>query len=276
MQFFKYHALGNDYLVLPKSQNITNLLPEHIQLICHRHFGIGSDGILLESLPSQNGDFALKIFNPDGSEAEKSGNGLRIFSRYLFDNQLVKSEPFTIETLGGKVRCQILCPETQIIVEMGQIHFLQEDTLKIQNDTYPFFSASIGNPHCIIPHPNISENLIKKIGPEIETHPYFPNRTNVQLMEIINESRIKIEIWERGAGYTLASGSSACATAATAYKMGHCNKSIIVQMPGGELQIDIGKENHITMTGPTTFVGEFIINNSLLFKKNLHIEAKIY
>lgn len=275
MQFFKYHALGNDYLVLPKNENIGKLLPSQIELICNRHFGLGSDGILLESEPSLGGDFALRIFNPDGSEAEKSGNGVRIFARYLFDSQLVSHEPFTIETLGGLVRCQIICPENEIIVEMGRMLFERQDILKIEGEDYEFYSVSIGNPHCVLIFPKISAELAKKLGPEIEIHDYFPNRTNVQLLEIIDKKRIKIEIWERGAGYTLASGSSACAAAFIGHKKGFCDNRIIVEMPGGELEIVIEENDTIRMKGPVSYVGEFKINK-LLFKKNLHPEAKIY
>lgn len=265
MQFLKYHALGNDYLVLPISENVKELLGEQIQTICHRHFGIGSDGILLETHPTQGGDFALRIFNPDGSEAEKSGNGLRIFCRYLHDNQMVKNEPFIIETISGKVRCQILCPEKDIIVEMGKAEFLREGVLEIQGSHYPYFAVSMGNPHCVIAHDNPSEELIKKIGPEIECHAYFINRTNVQLMKVLDENRIQIEIWERGAGYTLASGSSACAAAAVFCRISRYQwRDIVVEMAGGQLKIDIDSNNLVTMRGQTTFVGEFYLNQKII------------
>jgi len=276
MQFFKYHALGNDYLVLPKTENVQELLPEQIQTICHRYFGIGSDGILLEATASEKGNFALRIFNPDGSEAEKSGNGLRIFARYLFDRQIVGNESFTIETLGGKVSCQIICPNEAIIIDMGKMTFLKEGDFEIKGECYHFYAVSIGNPHCVVPCNEISEGLIRKIGPEIEVHRYFPNRTNVQAMEVIDGNTIKIEIWERGAGYTLASGSSAGAAAYVAYKMGKCKNTIIVEMPGGKLKIDILNNDHIVMTGPTTYIGEFILNNDLILKKNLHLAVETY
>lgn len=269
MQFLKYHALGNDYLIVPRTEELKTLSVEQIQLICHRNFGLGSDGILLEATPFRGGDFALRIFNPDGSEAEKSGNGLRIFARYLFDHELVRHESFTIETIGGKVTCQVLCPEEKIVIEMGAAVFNKEGVLAINNQPYPFFSVSIGNPHCVIPVSDISENLIKKIGPQIEHNALFPNRTNVQLMKILDRNNIQIEIWERGAGYTLASGSSASASAAIAYKIGQCDQQITVHMPGGNLKIDLGPDYYTTMTGPTTFVGQFKINNALLLKKNL-------
>lgn len=264
MKFLKYHALGNDYLVIPRTESLKKPSKEQIRLICHRNYGLGSDGILLEAPPKNDADFGLRIFNPDGSEAEKSGNGLRIFVRYLFDQNLIQYAPFTIETLGGTVTCQVHCPEKKIQVEMGQPSFLKEGILKINNEPYPFHSVSIGNPHCILPHTALSEELIKKIGPQVEHNSLFPNRTNVQLMKILDSNNIQIEIWERGAGYTLASGSSASAAAAVAHKIGKCQENITVHMPGGSLEIHIQPSNNVIMTGPTTFIGQLIINNALL------------
>lgn len=264
MEFIKYHALGNDYLIIPRTEHLQQPSKKQIQLICHRNLGLGSDGILLDTTPLCGTIFSLRIFNPDGSEAEKSGNGLRIFARYLFDHQLVKNEPFIIETLGGKVTCQVLCPEKKIVIQMGKVNFKEEGNLNIDKQPYPFFAVSIGNPHCVIPCDNPSEALIKKIGPQIENNPLFTNRTNVQLMKILDRNNIQIEIWERGTGYTLASGSSASASAALAHKMTNCDNEITVHMPGGSLAITIEPHNHITLTGPTTFVGHFKINNALL------------
>lgn len=264
MEFLKYHALGNDYLVMARTECSSQLSAQQIQLICHRNFGLGSDGILLESFPTSDASFAVRIFNPDGSEAEKSGNGLRIFARYLFDHGQVKNESFAIETIAGKVTCQVLCPETKIIIQMGKAIAGRSEALVVGNIFSVFFPVSIGNPHCVIPHSNPSEAHIKKIGPQIENHFIFPNRTNVQLMKVLDPNNIQIEIWERGAGYTLASGSSACACAMVAHKNMSCENEITVHMPGGHLDISIEADNHITLSGPTTFVGHFKINNALL------------
>lgn len=276
MKFLKYHALGNDYLVRLRTESFKKPSREEVRLICNRNFGLGSDGLLLESVPKTEANFALRIFNPDGSEAEKSGNGLRIFARYLFDQKLVKYEAFTIETLGGIVTCKIHCPEENIEIEMGRPSFLNSGVLEVNGVSYLFQAVSMGNPHCVLPCSKVSEELIKSIGPVIESNPIFPNRTNVQLLKVLDCNNIQIEIWERGAGYTLASGSSASAAAAIAYITGECDRDINVHMPGGVIRIQIHLDNSISMTGPTTFVGQFTINSELFDKKALHLREKKY
>lgn len=259
MQFHKYHALGNDYLVLTPQESSTLPTVEEIKSICHRNFGIGSDGILYGPLPTKKANFSLRIFNPDGSEAEKSGNGLRIFAQFLHDNNFVESKPFTLETMGGIVKCEVIDPVNKIKIEMGRVVFLKNEELEVYGKKHGFHEVSIGNPHCVILMERISKSLICEIGPVIETDPRFPNRINVQLLEILDESSIRIQIWERGAGYTLASGSSSCAAAAVAYKLGKCKERITVHMPGGNLEISISANYEITMTGPTTYVGLFVL-----------------
>lgn len=269
MKFYKYHALGNDYIVLDPKDVGSHLSGKQIRLICHRNFGVGSDGILLGPLPSKLCDFQLRIFNPDGSEAEKSGNGLRIFSRYLWDRGLVLENPFTIETLGGKVTVKIHRGGRLIDVEMGQVSFLSskipvtgperevlQEALEVKGREFTFCAATIGNPHCIIPMQDISEALAREYGPAIETDPHFPNRVNVQFMQVLDRNNIRIEIWERGAGYTLASGSSSSAAAAVAHKLGLCDSTITVHMPGGKIGITITADFYILMTGPVTRVSQ--------------------
>lgn len=269
MKFTKYHALGNDYLVLdPKD---TKELPakETVVRICHRNFGLGSDGILFGPLPSEKADFGLRIINPDGSEAEKSGNGLRIFARYLYDIGSVKQDAFTVDTLGGVVTCRI-DEDTQLIsVDMGKVSFAmghvpvdgpeQADhnigrKLTVNGTDYIVYLADIGNPHCVIPLPDISKELACRDGAIIECDPLFPNRTNVQFLKVLDRNNIQIEIWERGAGYTLASGSSSSASAAVAHRIGLCDRNITVHMPGGKIQIEVGDNFQINMTGPATRV----------------------
>src|SRR6266480_2282628 len=276
MKFFKYHALGNDYLVIDP-QDCPQDWPEpltrlQIEVICHRNFGVGSDGILLGPLPSDQARFALRIFNPDGSEAEKSGNGLRIFSRYLWDRQLVKDEEFAIQTPGGVVKSRVLDGGKTVRVEMGQVSFWSDKIpvagprREVINEkitgggrTFTFCAATIGNPHCVIPLPEINAGLAKQYGPLLETHPNFPKRTNVQFLKVLDRGNIQIEIWERGAGYTLASGSSSSAAAAVAHRLGLCDAVITVHMPGGKLAIEISNDFDILMTGPVTKVAEGII-----------------
>jgi diaminopimelate epimerase len=271
MKFTKYHALGNDYLVLdPGDQNQPfTLNTEQIKTICDRHFGIGSDGILFGPQPSSKASFSLRIFNPDGSEAEKSGNGLRIFCRYLWDRKLVGDEPFSIDTKGGIVQATILNAGAFVRIEMGTVSFRSEDipvagrpreVLREQitagDRTFQFCGATIGNPHCVIPRDEISPALAQQYGPLLENHVLFPNRTNVQFLKVLDRKNIQIEIWERGAGYTLASGSSSCASAAVARKLGMCDPQITVHMPGGSIGISIDEEFRVTMTGPVTRVAD--------------------
>jgi len=277
MKFEKYHALGNDYLVLPSEELKGDLTEEAIRLICHRNFGLGSDGILLGPLPSDKAQFGLRIFNPDGSEAEKSGNGLRIFSLYLWDTGQVKDEPFTIDTMGGVVKSQILDGPDKISVEMGRVSF-QSDRIPVTGEprevigerieaggqTFTYNAATIGNPHCVIPLDDISEELARRIGPEIENHANFPQRINLQLLKAIDRNTIQIEIWERGAGYTLASGSSSSAAAAVAHKIGLCDRDIRVRMPGGEIEIQISEDYDIHMSGPATRVGTMVLDEKFL------------
>lgn len=269
MKFYKYHGLGNDYIVMNPAEIGDELSEEQIKLICHRNYGVGSDGILWGPLPTEECDFALRIFNPDGSEAEKSGNGLRIFSKFLWDKGLVQELPFSILTLGGKVMSSVHPGGKIVDVEMGKVSFestqipvagesrkVINETINVGGQNFRFCAATIGNPHCVIPLDSISEELARRVGPYIENDPRFPNRINVQFMKVLDRNNIQIEIWERGAGYTLASGSSSSAAAAVAHKLGLCDAHIAVHMPGGRLDISISKGFAITMKGPVTRVAE--------------------
>jgi diaminopimelate epimerase len=272
MQFTKYHALGNDYIVLnPADFPQWNGAPtvDQIRVVCHRNFGVGSDGILWGPLPSKQSEFGLRIFNPDGSEAEKSGNGLRIFSRYLWDRGLVKNPVFTVETPGGHVQSEIKNQGQLITVAMGRESFdsskipvtgasreVINEKLTIQGREFTFCAATIGNPHCVIPLNEVTPELAKQYGPDIEIHPNFPRRTNVQFLKVLDRANIQIEIWERGAGYTLASGSSSSASAAVAHRLGLVDRSVTVHMPGGKIGIEIAPDFSIMMTGSVNKVAE--------------------
>jgi diaminopimelate epimerase len=282
MQFSKYHALGNDYIVLNPVDFQGQLTPAQVRLICHRNYGIGSDGILFGPLPVSEGDFALRIFNPDGSEAEKSGNGLRIFSCYLWDRGLIHGEPFTILTAGGKVECRVHEGGRMVTVDMGNVSFdssqipvegasreVIEETIILDDQALKFCAATIGNPHCVIPCDEVSEEDARRWGPLIENDPRFPNRTNVQFMKVLDRMNIQIEIWERGAGYTLASGSSSSAAAAVAYRLGRCDSQIAVHMPGGRIDICVSDDFSIRMTGPVTRVAEGTLSPEM-FALTLH------
>jgi diaminopimelate epimerase len=277
VRFHKYHALGNDYLVLDPADYPGWAEPAvgQIRAICHRNFGIGSDGILWGPLPASGGAFGLRIFNPDGSEAEKSGNGLRIFSRFLQDAGRVGQSAFAIETPGGRVQ-SLIRGDGLITVAMGVVSFAStaipvagpsrevlNEQISVQGREFTFCAATIGNPHCVIPLPEVSAELARRFGPDLEVHPNFPRRTNVQFLQILDRGNIRIEIWERGAGYTLASGSSSSAAAAVARRLGLVDSRVTVHMPGGTLEIEIGDDFAITMTGPVTKVAEGVLSEEM-------------
>jgi diaminopimelate epimerase len=261
----KYHALGNDYLVLAAEDAGPILTPAQIRRICHRHFGVGADGILVEQRDPRV--HRVRIFNPDGSEAEKSGNGLRIFARFLWDRGLVTQEPFEIEVPAGRVVCRVHAGGAAVTVDMGFVSFdsvripvtgppreVLDETLEVAGRKLRFSAATIGNPHCVVFRDRVSAAEARALGPSIETHPLFPNRTNVQFVEVVDRSNLRLEIWERGAGYTLASGSSSCAAAAVAHRLGLCDRELRVTMPGGTLAVEIGPDFAVRMTGPVTRV----------------------
>jgi len=283
MQFFKYHGLGNDYIVLNPAEIGSQLTPAQIRLICHRNYGVGADGILLGPIETSKCDFAVRIFNPDGSEAEKSGNGLRIFSRYLWDRGLVHERPFTILTAGGKVRSRVHKGGKTVTVDMGRVSFdsrqvpvegppreVINEVILVDGEELCFCAATIGNPHCVVLRDGISPEEAQKWGPLIERDPRFPNRTNVQFMKILDRANIQIEIWERGAGYTLASGSSSSAAAAAAYRLGLCDSQITVHMPGGEIEITVSSDFSISMSGPVTKIAKGAISEEV-FSTNLEL-----
>lgn len=284
VHFKKYHGLGNDYLVIDPNVCDVNLTLDSIRLICDRNYGIGADGILYGPIKTE-GIPELRIFNPDGSEAEKSGNGLRIFAKYLFENKYVDKKDFSIQTLGGMVEVHIQDDAANLVkINMGKVTFLSteipvkgkkreviNEELKINRVKYRATCLSIGNPHCVIPMQDVSEEKAKELGPFVENHEMFPHRINMQLLKVIDRNNIQIWIWERGAGYTLASGSSSCAAAAAAYKLGLVDRKINVKMPGGSLFIEIDDHGEIYMTGPVegVFEGRFHLD---LMEKILKIE----
>ena len=270
--FRKYHGLGNDYLVIDPNVHDVDLTPDAIRLLCNRNFGIGADGILYGPNKSRD-NLSLRIFNPDGSEAEKSGNGLRIFAKYLFESRYVDKKNFIIETSGGIAEAYIEDDSANLIkINMGKMTFLStnipvrgkerevvNEEMLIDGIKYKVTCLSVGNPHCVIPMNNVTEQKAKELGPKIESHNMFPNRINMQLLKVIDRANIEIRIWERGAGYTLASGSSSCAAAGAAYKLGMVNNKIYVKMPGGSLFVEICDNSEIYLTGQVegVFEGRF-------------------
>lgn len=278
-EFVKSHGLGNDYFVLDGSKLSFTLTPGAIKLLCDRNYGVGSDGILL-LVPSQKADFGLRILNPDGSEAEKSGNGLRIFAKYLYEHGYTGNNKFTIDTLGGIVTAELDVRDGRVpfvTVEMGKAVFTSSlipvngderevvnEEIRINGEIARFTAVSVGNPHCVVFVDELDEGYTRKMGPLLETHQLFPNRINVQFARVISPERVEILIWERGAGYTLASGSSSCAVAAACVKNGFTAKNVTVSMPGGELDIEIREDWSIRMRGPVEEVASGALSRDIL------------
>jgi diaminopimelate epimerase len=277
MKFYKYHGLGNDYLVYDIEKNSTELKKDAIIKICDRNFGLGSDGILVGPIRSGK-DIGVKIYNPDGSEAEKSGNGVRIFSKYLKDAGYIVEKSFVLHTLGGEVTVRYNNETgTDISVSMGKLQFTKEavgcigtpeETVNIplyfNDQKYVCTCVSIGNPHCVIPMEEISREMICQIGKYSEKADYFPSRINTQIVKVLDRNNIQIEIFERGAGYTLASGSSSCAAAGAARRLGLVDSQVCVHMPGGNLQIRINSDWNVFMTGPVCYVGEMVLSKEFI------------
>ena len=265
--FAKGHGLGNDYIVMSRGDLPFDLSEASIVRICDRNWGIGSDGILM-LVPSTKADFGLRIFNPDGSEAEKSGNGLRIFSKWLRDHGLAKRDTFTIDTPGGVVECVCHVRDGRVrfvTVEMGRATFRAPDIpmngpdrdvvsvpLQLSDGTALAVTAvSVGNPHCITFVDRLDTEACKRLGPLIERHASFPQRTNVQFARVADRHTLDTLIWERGAGYTLASGSSSCGAASAAVRHGLCDHGkVTVRMPGGDLVIDVRPDWSLKLEGP--------------------------
>ena len=250
--YVRSHGLSNDYIVMDPKDLPFELTPDAVRLICDRNRGVGSDGILVVS-PGQGADFGVRILNPDGSEAEKSGNGVRIFAKFLREHGYTTKDRFTLHTLGGRVTCVLEHEEgrvAQITVDMGRARFDDFDSIDVDGERIDVTSVSVGNPHCVVIVPDLSKVDVRGLGPKVENHKAFPNRTNVQFAQVVSRHEVKIEIWERGAGYTLASGSSSCAVAAACHRKGLVDRDMTITMPGGQLRISIDEQGEIRMRGP--------------------------
>jgi len=273
MEVTKYHALGNDYLVYDPKGSDMSLNEARIRLICDRHYGVGSDGILCGPEYCA-GTPSVRIYNPDGSEAEKSGSGVRIFSKYLKDAGYVKEKSFTLSTVGGDVDVTFLNESGNVMrVFMGKLTFLSseipvsgarrvvvDEPMEFGGNLYRVTCVSIGNPHCVIPMEEIDSAHACELGPLVENSEHFPNRINMQLLKVIDRNNIQIEIYERGAGYTLASGTSSCAAAGAAHRLGLVDEHITVHMPGGTIAIEILPDESVYMTGRVHRVGTTVFS----------------
>ena len=264
--FFKGHGLGNDYLVVDPHELTFRLTPRVVRALCDRRRGLGADGVLVPVV-SRRADFGLRIFNPDGSEAEKSGNGLRIFARYLHATRRTRRTGFRIDTRGGVVTAALRLDRrgdaTRVRVEMGAALFhpaslpctlrtreLVDRPIRAGGRSLRFTGVSVGNPHCVVFARRWNHRDLLELGPLLEHHRIFPRRTNVQLARVTGPQSLDILIWERGAGETAASGTSACAAACAAVRRGLVKSPVRVRAPGGTLTVTVAEDFAVTLEGP--------------------------
>jgi len=267
LRFTKVHGLGNDFILVNCFEE--KLVPENFsrlaKVTCDRHFGIGADGLVL-LLPSNVADVNMRIFNPDGSEAEMCGNAIRCVAKYLYEHNVVKKERIRVETLAG-----IMVPE--LIIEDGRAKLVRVDMgeprlerseipmegppgrvinepLEAGDVIYHVTAVSMGNPHCIVFVPNVEMVPLYVAGPCLENHHVFPHKTNVEFIQVLNQDEVIMKVWERGAGETMACGTGACASAVACVLNGHTGRRVTVHLKAGDLLIEWAEDNHIYMTGP--------------------------
>jgi diaminopimelate epimerase len=271
MNFWKMHGLGNDYVIIDnRNERIAKAAaPDLAKKLCKRRFGVGADGILLVS-DSSIADIRMRIFNADGSEAEMCGNGIRCFAKYCFEKEIVKKGDFSVETNAGIKQVWLSLKNDQIElikVDMGLPNWerkalpmtgegtcINEPLPVDDEETYFVTCLSVGNPHCIIFVDNADESPVDYVGPMIENHPAFPNRTNVGFVQVVNRKELKVRVWERGCGETLACGTGTCAAVAAANKLGKVDSKVTVHVPGGDLFVEIEKK--LFLSGPSEKVFE--------------------
>jgi diaminopimelate epimerase len=272
----KYSALGNTYLVA--SPDEYRALPgEQITQLCGQDYGIGADGLLQLRRSPTSDVYQLRIWNPDGSEAERSGNGIRIAAAYISENRLVRESRFQLSTAAGLVDCSVPTDSRDIAVRLGQaifearnvpvdceMHEVIDYPVDVAGESLRLNAVSVGNPHCVIFTDQPSQSLAKRLGPKIENHPMFPHRTNVQFVQVLDRHNLRVEIWERGAGYTLSSGTSSCAATAVSRRRNFVDNEVDVHMPGGVLHVSIDNDYTVTLTGPVTKIADITIDPALL------------
>ena len=257
MRFWKMHGLGNDYIVIDnRDQKISDThAAELAKRLCERRFSVGADGLLLVC-NSTIADVKMRIFNADGSEAEMCGNGIRCFSKYCYENDIAKKSEFAIETLSGVKHVWLTVKDNEVQtvkVDMGAPNWERaslpmvgegtciNETLEVDGELYKVTCLSMGNPHCVTFVDNIDEFPVDYVGPIIENHKAFPKRTNVGFVQVLNRNELKVRVWERGCGETLACGTGTCAAVAAANKLGKVDNKVTVHVLGGDLQVEVGK-----------------------------------
>ena len=262
----KYHGLGNDYLVYDPHINHLELTPERIRLLCDRHYGLGADGLLLGPI-FEGTDIRVKIYNPDASEATNSGNGIRIFARFLRDTGYTKEKKFDLLTDSGRVDIECLKDDSSVTrVSLGAANYWGEardaggrdvpgEQIMFEGAEHFMTCLYLGNPNCVVPMENISAQLAIEMGECIARSEQFAGGINFNLMKVHDRGNIDIEVFERGAGYTLASGAGAGAAASTAYSLGLTDINVTVHMPGGTIEVEIAEDGNVFMTGTVESVG---------------------
>ncbi|MGB0562576.1 MAG: diaminopimelate epimerase [Spirulinaceae cyanobacterium] len=279
IEFTKYHGLGNDFILIDNRQTATpRISPEQAMQLCDRHFGIGANGVIFV-LPGQDGtDYTMRIFNSDGSEPEMCGNGIRCYARFVaeLEGEVSTQKQYKIHTLAGVIVPELLA-QGQVKVDMGEPQLLAQEIpttlvdpeekaiatpLEVAGQTWDVTCVSMGNPHCITFVDDVAAIDLNHLGPQFEHHPVFPQRTNTEFVERVRSDYLKMRVWERGAGITLACGTGACATVVAGVLTGRCDRQTTVELPGGSLQIHWdATSNHLYMTGPAqrVFTGEWVL-----------------
>ncbi len=269
IEFTKYHGLGNDFILIDnRNSTKPRLTPEDAVKWCDRHFGIGADGVIF-ALPGQNGtDYTMRIFNSDGSEPEMCGNGIRCMGRFLADLEIAETgsakEQFRIHTLAGLITPK-LTADGQITVDMGEPRLLAGEIpttlaaadqkvvdvlMEVAGKSWSVTCVSMGNPHCITFVDDVAAIALEQIGPQFEHHPVFPQRINTEFIRVVKSDYLKMRVWERGAGITLACGTGACASLVAGVLNSQCDRKATVELPGGCLEIEWAADGRIYMTGP--------------------------
>lgn len=267
--FTKMHGLGNDFIVIEALKKKFHGSPEQIRLLADRHFGIGFDQLLLIEPPvSEDMDFSYRIFNADGEEVEQCGNGARCFARFVYDRGLTEKTEIRVGTLSGIIIPRIL-DDGRVRVDMGvpdfepeRIPFITDKrqrsySLELANDVVEIAAISMGNPHAVQIVEDVDSAPVAQTGPEIEYHPLFPQRVNAGYMEVIDRKAIRLRVWERGSGETMACGTGACAAVVAGIDQGLLDSPVEVSLPGGKLDIEwSGQGTSVFMTGPAEYVYE--------------------
>jgi diaminopimelate epimerase len=270
VEFFKWQGLGNDFVILEGCQVAEDKLPRLAQALCDRHFGIGADGLVL-LLPGEQAPILMRIFNPDGSEAEMCGNALRCVAKYAFEKGLVGDSVVKVETKAGVKKAKIVLEGREkglVQVDMGEPVLEREkipivgppgtrvieEEVEIAGEKLKITGVSMGNPHCLVFVPDVQKAPVRQLGPLLEKHQLFPQRTNVEFIEVRNFEEIIVRVWERGVGETLACGTGACASVVGSYLCGKTGRCVQVRLPGGQLLVEWLPDNHVYMTGPAAEV----------------------